>query len=83
MAEKDHQRKHYRKDFKIAELLKEDTLAMLPLPAKPFDIGRTEKLLADKYGKVIYDGNIYSASPQVAGKEIYIKLRAHQIEILK
>lgn len=83
VAEKDHQRKHYRKDFKIAELLKEDTLAMLPLPAKPFDIGRTEKLLADKYGKVIYDGNIYSASPQVAGKEIYIKLRAHQIEILK
>jgi len=82
VAEKDHGRKHYRKDTVITELLEEDIAAMLPLPAKPFEIGRTEKLIANKYGKVRYDGNIYSASPQVAGKEIYIKLQAHQIEIL-
>jgi len=81
VAEKDHRRKHYSKRLEISELLKEDIAAMLPLPATPFEIGRTEKLLANKYGKVRYDGNIYSASPQVAGKEIYIKLRAHQVEI--
>ncbi len=82
VAEKDHQRKHYSKGTEIAELLLEDKVAMLPLPTKPFDIGRTEKLVANKYGKVRYDGNIYSASPQVAGKEIYIKLGAHQVDIL-
>jgi len=82
VAENDHQRKHYRKDLKISKLLQEDLAAMLPLPAKPFEIGRTEKLVANKYGKVRYESNIYSASPQVAGKEIYIKLGAHQIEIL-
>lgn len=54
---------------------------MMPLPAKPFEIGRTEKLVANKYGKVRYDGNIYSASPQVADKGIYMKLRAHRIEL--
>ena len=82
VAEKDHQRNHYCKGLEISELLNEDIAAMLPLPANPFDIGRTEKLVANKYGKVCYEGNIYSASPQVAGKEIYIKLRAHRIEIL-
>lgn len=82
VAEKDHQRNHYSKGIQISELIGDDIAAMLPLPAKTFDIGRTEKLVANKYGKVRYDGNIYSASPQVAGKEIYIKLRAHQIEIL-
>lgn len=81
-AEKDHQRKHYRKDIRIAELLKEDIAAMLPLPEKPFEIGRTERLAADKYGKIKYDNNIYSSSPQAAGKEIYIKAHAHQVEIL-
>jgi len=81
-AEKDHQRKHYSKGTEITELLLEDMAAMLPLPTKPFGIGRTEKLLVNKYGKVRYDSNIYSASPQVAGKEIYIKLGAHHVEIL-
>jgi len=80
-ADKDHQRKHYRKYLKISKLLQEDLAAMLPLPAKPFEIGRTEKLVADKYGKVRYESNIYSASPQVAEKEIYIKLGTHWIEI--
>ena len=82
VAEKDHQRKHYSKETEISELLKEDISTMLPLPAKPFEIGRTEKLVANKYGKVRCEGNIYSASPQVAEKEVYIKLRAHQVEIL-
>lgn len=81
VAEKDHKRKHYRKDRRIDELLKDDISAMLPLPEKPFDIGRTEKVVANKYGKIRYEGNIYSASPQVAGKEIFIKLKAHDIEI--
>ncbi len=81
VAEKDHRRKHYSKRTEIARLLNEDKAAMLPLPAKPFEIGRTEKILANKYGKVRYERNIYSASPQAAGKEIYIKLGAHQIEI--
>jgi transposase len=82
VVKKDHRRKHYRKGREIAELLQDDLAAMLPLPVKPFEIGRTEKLSANKYGKVCYDKNIYSASPQVANKEIYIKLRAHQVELL-
>lgn len=82
VAEKDHRRKHYSKGLEISELLKEDIAAMLPLPTKPFEIGRTEKQVANKYGKVRCEGNIYSVSPQVAGKEVYIKLRAHHIEIL-
>ena len=71
-----------RRNFFVPEPVFDDIAAMLSLPTKPFEIGRTEKLIANKYGKVRYDGNIYSASPQVAGKEIYIKLHAHQIELL-
>lgn len=82
VAKKDHSRKHYRKNLEICELLQEDLNAMLPLPAKPFEIGRVEKLLANKYGKITFDKNIYSASPQVASTEVYLKLGAHQVEIL-
>lgn len=82
VAEKDHCRKHYRKGRVINELLQDDLTAMLPLPAKPFTIGRMQKLSANKYGKVCVDTNIYSASPQVANKELYMRLGAHQVELL-
>ncbi len=82
VAEKDHCRKHYRKERMINELLKEDTAAMLPLPHKPFNIGRIQKAKANQYGKIRIDTNTYSASPLVAKKEVYVRMRAHHVEIL-
>lgn len=82
VAEKDHRRQHYCKGQPIAELIKEDLAAMLPLLDKPFDVGRLEKIRANEYGKVKYDNNIYSASPQMAKKEVWVKASAHYVEIL-
>ena len=81
-AENDMQRLHYRKGRLIAQLMEEDKTAMLPLPQVPFAAERWKKIHANKYGKVSFDTNIYSASPAVADREVWIKIGAHEVEIL-
>ncbi|HBL49630.1 MAG TPA: IS21 family transposase [Firmicutes bacterium] len=82
VAEKDHERFHYKKNLLIARLLEEDKAHMLPLPGNPFEVAKWQKAKANKVGKVKFDTNTYSSSPAAAGKEVWIKADAHMIEIL-
>ncbi len=82
MAEKDMQRDHYKKGRLISRLLEEEKAAMLPLPDNSFEVAKWQKVKASKVGKVKFESNTYSASPAVAGREVWIKIDAHLVEIL-
>jgi transposase len=74
---------HYKKLQPIKELFKADKKALLPLPSHPFDACRYEYLKTDGYGKVRIDGrHFYSSSPEYAGQEVLVAIRAHTIDIL-
>lgn len=74
---------HWRKGEREADLFERDRGALLPLPAKPFDVVRWERMKADKYGCVTLEGrHRYSADPGSAGREVIIGIRALEIEIL-
>ncbi len=62
--------------------MEEDKAGMLPLPENPFEVAKWQKAKANKIGKVKFETNTYSASPAVAGKEVWIKAGAHMVEIL-
>jgi hypothetical protein len=75
-------REHYKKDIAIAKLFEEDRQALLSLPKVPFDICRLEKAKADNYGKVKFDGKVYSSSPEFAGKQVWVKAGSNTIEVM-
>jgi hypothetical protein len=79
---KDMNRIHYKKRKLISELFKEDILALKMLPNNPFDVFKLQKATADKYGKVKYDKKLYSTVPAFAQREVWLKARANEIEIL-
>jgi transposase len=82
MCDNDMNRGHYKKNVTISELFKEDEQALLPLPKIPFEVCRLEKAKADNYGKVKFDGRIYSSSPEFAGKQLWVKAGANTIEVM-
>jgi len=74
---------HYKKLLPIKELYRADEQALLPLPAKPFDVCRYEYLKTDGYGKIHIDArHHYSTRPEYAGEEVLVRIRAHTVEIL-
>ena len=76
-------RTHYRKGGNQTDLFAEDRKALLPLPAKRFDVVTWTRMKADKYGNVILEGrHRYAAGPEYAGREMIVGLRALEIEIL-
>ena len=81
-AVQDMQRKHYKKGRLIADLFTEDLTAMHNLPETPFEIGRYEKVKADKYAKVRFDNKQYSTSPIFAGKQLWIRATAQEIIVM-
>jgi transposase len=78
----DMQREHYKKERFISELLSEEKALMRNLPKSVFEIYRLEKAKANNYGKVRFETNIYSSSPDLAGKEVWIKAGAFNLSIL-
>ena len=77
------QESHYKKLLPIKDLFEEDTRALLPLPRTAFDPVRYDYLKADGYGKVRIDSrHYYSTSPEYAGQEVLVAIRAHSIDIL-
>jgi hypothetical protein len=66
----------------IADLFTEDLTAMHNLPETPFEIGRYEKVKADKYAKVRFDNKQYSTSPIFAGKQLWIRATAQEIIVM-
>lgn len=81
-CELDMHRKHYNKAGTIAELFNEDKEALIQLPKIPFEVFRLEASKADNYGKVKYDGRIYSSSPEQAGKQVWVKAGAYEVAML-
>lgn len=74
---------HYRKGESQAGLFEDDRKALLPLPAKPFDVVTWTRMKADKYGNVTVQGrHRYAAGPEHAGHEMIVGLRALEVEIL-
>ena len=74
---------HWRKGKREADLFAEDRKALMPLPDRPFDVVRWERMKSDKYGCVTLEGrHRYSADPSNAGREVIVGLRALEIEIL-
>jgi transposase len=74
---------HYKKLLPIKELYRADEQALLPLPAKPFDVCRYEYVKTDGYGKIHIDArHHYSTRPEYAREEVLVRIRAHTVEIL-
>lgn len=78
----DMQREHYKGLGKIANLFEEDKLEFLKLPEKQFEVCLYEFAKSDNYGKVKFDGKIYSTSPRMSKQKVMIKAGAHKVEIL-
>jgi transposase len=81
-AENDQIRKHYQKGQLIETLFKEDKAHMLPLPKNNFEIFRLQKAKASKTGKIQLESNTYSTSPDLAGREVLVKITASEVIIL-
>jgi hypothetical protein len=81
-AERDFERPHYKKGSTIAKLFAEEQLHLGPLPAKPFNVERFERVNTDGYGKFCIDGcHWYSSSPESAGMKLTIGIKAHSVEV--
>jgi transposase len=73
---------HWLKGARELDLFAEDRLALAGLPERPFNVVRYERHRADKYGKVRLDGrHLYSAAPELAGRELIAALGATTVEI--
>jgi transposase len=82
-SETDWAREHYKKLQTIAELFEEERNELRPLPGKPFQACRYERLKTDGYGKFCLEGNHwYSSSPEMAGRELVVRIGAHYVEPL-
>ena len=82
-CEKDWQREHYKKGTSIERLFSDDRRALLYLPTASFPVCRYARLKTDGYGKFQVDGkHFYSSSPELAGREIVVRITAHTIEPL-
>jgi transposase len=80
----DHQREHYRKERRIAELFAEDQAHLLALPRIRFDPARYESYLADAYGMIALEAgrHRYSTSPRYAGERVQAQITAQWVVIL-
>lgn len=79
LGDLDIQRPHYKKDEIIANLFEEEKKLMFKLPNKEFEVGRIKNVMADKYGKVEFETNIYSTSPAYSGKEVILKVTSDKV----
>lgn len=82
LCDRDMERSHYKKGMLISELFMKDKEALLPLPKVPFEVCRLEKAKADNYGKVKFDNGIYSSSPDMANKQVWVKAGASTVEVM-
>jgi transposase len=81
-CDQDMDRPHYKGYGLIKDLFKEDKLEFFKLPKVPFEVYIHEFAKADNYGKVKFDSRIYSASPDMAGRQVIVKAGAYDVEIL-
>ncbi len=81
-CERDMQREHYRKGHLIADLFEADRQAMLPMNPIDFKVSRFQAAKADKYGKVMFETNLYSSSPKLAQEHVYLEITSDSVTIM-
>jgi transposase len=81
-CENDMQREHYRKEHLIAELFEFDKKAMNPINPIDFKVFKFLTTKADKYGKVMFETNLYSSSPNLAQGTVYLEVTSNAVTIL-
>lgn len=81
-CEKDMQREHYNKGRLIAELFEADRKAMIPMNPIDFKVAKFQTAKADKYGKVMFETNLYSSSPKLAQETVYLEITSDTITIM-
>ncbi len=81
-CEEDFDRPHYKKQGTIGELFAADREALAPLPEKPFNVERFEKVHTDGYGKFCLDGcHWYATAPDLAGRDLVAGIGAHAVTV--
>lgn len=81
-CEEDFGRTHYKKPGTISELFVSDRKALAPLPARPFNAERFEKVSTDGYGKFCLDGrHWYATSPDLAKRDLVAGIGAHAVTV--
>ncbi len=81
-SEVDFERPHYKQGKLIAELFARDKKALSPLPEKPFNVERHERVHTDGYGKFCLEGkHWYATSPDLANTTMVVGIGAHGITI--
>ena len=81
-CEKDMQREHYRKGKLLAELFDSDKRAMLPINPIDFKVSKFQTVKTDKYGKVMFETNLYSTSPKLARETVYLEITSDTITVM-
>ncbi len=81
-CDEDMKRNHYKRHECIKDLFKEDRLEFFQLPKVSFEVYLHEFAKADNYGKVKFDGKIYSSSPEMAKRQVMVKVGAYDVDIL-
>jgi hypothetical protein len=75
-------REHYRKELLITELFEAGRRAMFPLNPIDFKVSKFQTAKDDKYGKVMFEINLYSSSPKLAQEVVYLKITSDTITIM-
>lgn len=78
----DRERFHYRKQEVIDDLFQEELTGMRPLPPHPYMVKGLVKAKTDKMGKLRFESNWYSVSPQWAHTEVWVEYQAFSVTIL-
>jgi hypothetical protein len=81
-CEKDMLREHYSKGMLLAELFEADKKAMLPMKPVDFKVSKFQSAKADKYGKVMFETNLYSSSPKLAQETVYLEITSDTITVM-
>ena len=80
-AAAERQRLHYSKGQLIRDLFLEDKQALLPLPAEPFIVARSEMATTNKYGEFKLGEEIYRLPQAAIGQRLFIKVYALHLDI--
>ena len=81
LCDDDMIRQHYSKGMLISELWTEDKSELLSLPEYEYEVFRYESVRINSYGFVRIDTNSYGISPELSGKQGYVKIYYNKIEI--
>jgi hypothetical protein len=61
----------------IKDLFQEDKQEFFKLPKVPFEVYLHELAKADNYGKIKFDGRIYSTSPNMARRQVIVNIKKY------